>query len=673
MKKYLMMGAAALTMGFAFVSCSSDDVVYNPDAAQDQAIANYKKAFIEAFGQPDAKQDWGFGTSSRATRGADKKLPTNPTESAKPGVPEFSTSVPANTPKASKSNWRDNGIFYIDNEAVELENPQNQSNVTIYARGNNVIYPYATNQNGNGTKIIVTEGSTLTLNSVSERLTVYLSPNATLNLPNGGTFAQDNAKLYMSANSNIVVGEGQTLRFTSKYTALNDGGTIDAPNLVVYDGALLYNANGSTIKNAAITVHNISGDKGSELVNEGDLESIKSIAIGAGAKMFNTSTGVASVLGKTHVANSNSAWKNDGQFTTGDFEVSDYAEQVYNNCKLTVHKNTNEGEFKIYGKFVLDGGASVITDKLYFVDNSYIFMGGKSLFDVKGQFFTTNDDSVGGIYGFADDYAVVKAGSITHNGDDQYRMSYFGNLFIDTNNHFAQGSKDGKDHATTSQPYYYYDNTVSFSFNGSTSPVSIPTSTCNPGYNNGGGITYQGRIMAEDLTVKEKSDLDFNDVVFCWAIENNKAYIKLEAAGGTLPLYIGGAPNEGNTEIIGGKEVHADLFKVPVTTMVNTGLTVKEPVEFTLDDKEYTRPEDIRIFVKKGDKYIEMTAPEGQPTSKINVPVATKWVDEYVNISNAYTWFSNWVQDKNTTTSWNNPVERFVDYILSNNAITVTE
>jgi hypothetical protein len=69
MKKYLMMGAAALTMGFAFVSCSSDDVVYNPDAAQNQIVANYQKAFIKTFGQPAANHTWGFGAASRATRG----------------------------------------------------------------------------------------------------------------------------------------------------------------------------------------------------------------------------------------------------------------------------------------------------------------------------------------------------------------------------------------------------------------------------------------------------------------------------------------------------------------------------------------------------------------------------------------------------------------------------
>lgn len=71
MKKYLMMGAAALVFGFAAVSCSSDDGVYNPNAQSDLIEANYNKAFINVFGQPAANQTWGFGTAAKArtTRG----------------------------------------------------------------------------------------------------------------------------------------------------------------------------------------------------------------------------------------------------------------------------------------------------------------------------------------------------------------------------------------------------------------------------------------------------------------------------------------------------------------------------------------------------------------------------------------------------------------------------
>ena len=71
MKKYLMMGAAALTMGFAFVSCSSDDEIYNPKAKSEQLAKNYAEAFVQQFGQPAANQTWGFSETTRTTRTVD--------------------------------------------------------------------------------------------------------------------------------------------------------------------------------------------------------------------------------------------------------------------------------------------------------------------------------------------------------------------------------------------------------------------------------------------------------------------------------------------------------------------------------------------------------------------------------------------------------------------------
>ena len=68
MKMYLMMGAAALTMGFAFVSCSSDDEIYNPNA--DALIDNYQSSFEKNVGKPAAGHTWGFN-QTRATRATD--------------------------------------------------------------------------------------------------------------------------------------------------------------------------------------------------------------------------------------------------------------------------------------------------------------------------------------------------------------------------------------------------------------------------------------------------------------------------------------------------------------------------------------------------------------------------------------------------------------------------
>ncbi len=65
MKKYMITGIAALAFGASFVSCSKEDNLYDPNLVaineKGKAVAAYNAAFVKAFGQPAANQDWGFG------------------------------------------------------------------------------------------------------------------------------------------------------------------------------------------------------------------------------------------------------------------------------------------------------------------------------------------------------------------------------------------------------------------------------------------------------------------------------------------------------------------------------------------------------------------------------------------------------------------------------------
>ena len=74
MKKYLMTGIAALAMCFGFTSCSHEfDNLSQEEIDQMKAneiVENYKKAFIENFGQPAADQEWGFGTNATRSENA---------------------------------------------------------------------------------------------------------------------------------------------------------------------------------------------------------------------------------------------------------------------------------------------------------------------------------------------------------------------------------------------------------------------------------------------------------------------------------------------------------------------------------------------------------------------------------------------------------------------------
>ncbi len=147
-------------------------------------------------------------------------------------------------------------------------------------------------------------------------------------------------------------------------------------------------------------------------------------------------------------------------------------------------------------------------------------------------------------------------------------------------------------------------------------------------------IKLDYRIIAEDLSVEDASDFDFNDVVFDvrmnypnWGVHT----IILQAAGGTLPLKVG------------EREVH-ELFGVSTTTMVNTGAGVsKAPVTFTYA-KNTTDVNDIPVMVQKNGQWIELVAPQGKVASKICVEPRYIWCAERKDIDDVYPNFSPWVQ-----------------------------
>ena len=142
------------------------------------------------------------------------------------------------------------------------------------------------------------------------------------------------------------------------------------------------------------------------------------------------------------------------------------------------------------------------------------------------------------------------------------------------------------------------------------------------------------RIIAEDLSVEDASDFDFNDVVFDVKMNypNSGVHtIILQAAGGTLPLKVGDS------------EVHG-LFGVSTTTMVNTGAGVsKAPVTFTYA-KHITNVDEIPVTVQKNGQLIELVAPQGKVASKICVQPRYVWCAERKDIDTVYPNFSPWVK-----------------------------
>lgn len=157
-----------------------------------------------------------------------------------------------------------------------------------------------------------------------------------------------------------------------------------------------------------------------------------------------------------------------------------------------------------------------------------------------------------------------------------------------------------------------------------------------PGDPNPPTRNYTICVIGEDLTVGGAdeedlgADFDFNDVVFDVSLEATETWVRLKAAGGTLPLTIDGI------------EVHGK-FGVDTNVMVNTGAGPnKDYVEFKLNNV-YTDAKDIPVFVTKGGRSVELTAVQGEPASKIGVKTDYVWCGERVGVVSQYPLFTQWV------------------------------
>ena len=158
------------------------------------------------------------------------------------------------------------------------------------------------------------------------------------------------------------------------------------------------------------------------------------------------------------------------------------------------------------------------------------------------------------------------------------------------------------------------------------------------------------RVMCEDLGGYTGNDIDFNDVVFdVTYLTATRAKITIQAAGGTMPIYIGSETPE--------NEVHA-LFGVSHKTMVNTnregylnknvaGVKTCEPVSIEIAVQSQD-PNDIPVTVQAADgTTYSLSSNTGWPTQKICVPAETGWTNERVGIAEQYPRFSDWVSDSN--------------------------
>jgi len=166
-------------------------------------------------------------------------------------------------------------------------------------------------------------------------------------------------------------------------------------------------------------------------------------------------------------------------------------------------------------------------------------------------------------------------------------------------------------------------------------------------------VQYDLRIIAEDLSASGDTDFDFNDIVLDVKYDATNAYLKLQAAGGTLPLRINGNDDW---------EVHK-LFNVAENYMVNTNarakglngnLRDKEGVELRLGRgiNNAAEANGIKLEVKKNGVWQEITAAKGEPAAKLAVGIDYGWLDERSSIKKEYKLFVSWANGTGFTSKW---------------------
>ena len=637
MKKYLMGGIAAIAICAAFTSCSKSNELFDQNAAEQQkqqaAIekknADFTQSFTNRYGTIDSNNDWGFGNIGKAaTRAAVANranayssvftFPTAPADNL------FATEKDGNAILITK--YESGNNFYIDNTI-------NGNGQTIQPNGNNIKL-YVTGDNVIPSGFYIPAGTTL-----------YLLPGTKLTLPDSYSFGQWQCKVYIAEGAELICAGKLQL---AANCALYNRGTITTDQFEVTNSALFYNE--GTIDMSEKTPGEISVENNnSVIVNDGTIKAKKLHTAGTGHVQNNADV---TISGDTNVDSNNNTWVNNGQYTTNNFTFMATSGDVINNCKLTVNNRFYIGLGQNpTGEFKLDG--SIITKDFELHGPANIRMTSNSVIKVSNTATMAITIPNYGIYGPASgDYAVFEAKNIVWESKNNFCVNYFGNLYVVADSHFEHSYLDGTSAAAQAnggigeKPTYYFDPaTVKMYVNGTDKPdYTIAESECNPGFEgNKKKIEYAVRIICEDLGASD--DFDFNDVVFDALMKDGKTYIKVLAAGGTLPL------------TVAGKEVH-QIFGVSTSTMVNTQPNAHyanktEAQEFVVD-QVWSSYKDIPVKVSTDanamteESMVTLKAEKGAAPQKIAVDTNFEWCDERQQIETKYTNFGEYVQKSGT-------------------------
>ena len=638
MKKYLMKGFAAIVFCGAIASCSHD-MDSGSDAVQSKVQETYEKAFVTHFGTPASTQTWGFGTTAKANTRA---------------TGEFADHVGA-YPDANM--WTSKGFLAPD--------PLTQSQklrAQYYFQMNRIVNP---NRPNYGTKDFFVQQ-------------VYDGGKDPMN--------GKSAEKYLAANGSTLIESGEHM----------DHLTAGPNHLHIYN----FN-NGTCSTNGEVA------DRDQTHVNNTDQQHSDEIML-----MLNTPTSCFGYANSDASCVRDDRWTLVSAATIDAFCDNDQGFSAWLKERLTDER----GDVKCVDDFNRDYigfDFDMIPDESCYVstpvraDGSIVYDTYNQANEIDHYIYTyaqygalneANDSRVFNEDGTVSTYASWNTEIIIDSKKIPYVVTNT-NMYCAIGDHanIGIGGMDGfNDYATighyveggANDNTLYLNNlpneqsdkkAINMKFIAKLVregylPVAgkdlkrwVKIGGCNDGYFSDWIVTFMPAdagdeeegdeimVIAEDLTIDDvKPDFDFNDVVFKvkWNKTANTVNVTLLAAGGTLPLYIGGTELGSEEEnYTDGYEVHAKFAEKNPNKVITTGTMINtyenrheeyetptfEVTNFNHDATDIGQvANSIKVAVKKYGKMIELKAPAGQVPTKIAVGKDFEWCDERQDIDEKY-------------------------------------
>ncbi len=713
MKKFLFMGIAALAFVSCnkdMIESSMAPAGYQNDAT----IANYANAFKATFGVPDPNQTWGFGNPVNPMNAMRRSMASPEVLSISAPYDEtwvanyLTTATEPNSTNVNHNN--DNGYTascqWYATSGGKLSKLMNnydwctndgisQAEKDWYtANIKPLMEACGWNWNNN------TETAYNILMKLKEYTGDYNYWNLTVNSEGGYVADPDwvtNFKITGTWNGTIAVAASEgsqtpgcerTIVVTGTWNITDDQKIGSLGKIIIADGGTV----------------NVASGKKLNMVNQAQLVVLEGGTLtGDGAVEVNNGNGLGKEnynKGTIDVASFNN---NFGRFYNyGDFKVNEYIggaqesnlynhhlvsvdhfsgtpnARIYNNCQCYIKNNARLRNYEgvmgsaliVGGELMFSGsadgtstptyvslaaGAMVKCNTLYNNGTSWTgpTSGGYAVLDVEDKITYLNweqDHPENGgnfennIYAYAGTWTNVPTGNGKQQTDPSDAENYAQSIASYKFNYISNLTGNGNVKIVEKGNYEVIPASDDF---------VLGTSGCTPGFKIKEENSLPSlHVMAEDLSVSDASDFDFNDcVIDVFYVDENTVTIKLLAAGGTLPLRI----NEDNNW-----EIHK-LFDVPVTCMVNTGTKYhtahapysqvdgKAAVELTLTGKTWSSDQStfatqvrdqVKLEVEKDGAWHELTAGQGQPACKIatSVNIYMKDADWYPEEEYRWPW-----------------------------------